>query len=91
MSEQAKQYDPPRTWQLKLRALPDNPRGPSHVQRMRLLLKSALRTHGFVCEGVMIPSELPPVPTWLDPTKAEPPFHPSPEARKQQETDERAS
>lgn len=61
-------------WQLRFRPLADEPGGPDHVQRMRQLLKAALRTYRFRCEGLMIPSKLPPVPPDLNPEKSEPEF-----------------
>lgn len=64
------------TYTLTLEPEPSRPDGPSIEQRLRLLLKAALRSYGFRCTGVVqdSPGKLPPAPPALDPTKTEPPF-----------------
>jgi hypothetical protein len=61
---------------LALRPEPSRPDGPTVEQRMRMLLKVALRSYGFRCLsiGPDIPVDLPPPDPALDVTKTEPPF-----------------
>jgi hypothetical protein len=63
-------------WLVVFRPEPDRPDGPNAAQRMRQLLKYALRSQGLRCLRVApgLPAELPAPDPALDVTRTEPPF-----------------
>ncbi len=76
-AEPSREDDFPEVFGLRLRFLPDwaCPARPRAI-RARLLLKSILRGHRVRCIGLGDDKghPLPPLPAWLDPCRAEPPF-----------------
>lgn len=83
-------------WQLRLRPLSTGWEGVDPPMRMKRLLKAALRSYGFRCIALDIPTPLPPLPPEFDPERTAPPFvspsTPSPDAiSRQQMTDESSS
>lgn len=63
-------------WILTLQPLPHGRGEPDAAQRMRRLLKAALRVYGFRCTDIR--GTLPPPDVGLDVERDEPPFAPMP-------------